>query len=104
VLTALQEVEDALSNDAAEQRRAAALQRSVQAARGAIELARQEYRSGLTNFTTVLNAEGALFSAEDQSAQSSAALAQDLVALYKALGGGWNETDFAAGDATTRAP
>ncbi len=104
VLTALQEVEDALSNDAAEQRRAAALQRSVQAARGAVELARQEYRSGLANFTTVLNAEGALFSAEDQSAQSSAALARDLVALYKALGGGWNETDLAAGDAATRAP
>ena len=38
------------------------------------------------------------------SAQSSAALARDVVALYKALGGGWNETDLAAGDAATRAP
>jgi outer membrane protein, multidrug efflux system len=97
VLTALQDVEDALANYAAEQQRLAALQRSLRAARAASDVARQQYRSGLVTFTTVLNAEAALNTAEDQTAQSNAAVTRDLVALYKALGGGWRE------DATVQA-
>ena len=93
VLTALKDVEDALSNDQADGLRLAALQRSLSAARSAADLARGQYRAGLIPFSTVLTTEAALYSAQDQTVQSDAALNQDLVALYKALGGGWSDTD-----------
>jgi outer membrane protein TolC len=68
-----------------------ALQRSLAAAGNAAAVARGQYRAGLIPFSTVLTTEAALYSARDQSAQANAALNQDLVALYKALGGGWSE-------------
>jgi NodT family efflux transporter outer membrane factor (OMF) lipoprotein len=89
VLTALQDVEDALSRIAADQDQVAALARSVAASRSAAGLARGQYRAGLTPLSTVLTTEAALFSAEDQQVLGDAALRQDLVALCKALGGGW---------------
>ena len=92
VLTALKDVEDALSNYQSDQQRLTALRRSLDAARGAAELARQQYRAGLIPFSTVLTTEAARYSAEDQAVQGGAAVRQDLVALYKALGGGWSET------------
>ncbi|HWE46711.1 MAG TPA: efflux transporter outer membrane subunit [Caulobacteraceae bacterium] len=89
VLGALKDVEDALSRYGAEQRRNAALGLAALSADRAYREAEGRYRSGLADFTTVLNSEGALFSAESQKAQSDGALATDLVSLYKALGGGW---------------
>ncbi|HEY3812556.1 MAG TPA: efflux transporter outer membrane subunit [Caulobacteraceae bacterium] len=89
VLGALKDVEDALSRYGAEQRRNAALAQAAATADHAYREAQGRYRSGLADFTTVLNSEGALFTAESQKAQSDGALATDLVSLYKALGGGW---------------
>lgn len=91
VLTALKDVEDALSHYQADKDRQAALHRSQSAARTAADVARGQYRAGLIPFSTVLTTEAALYSAQDQSVQADAALNQDLAALYKALGGGWSE-------------
>ncbi len=91
VLTALKDVEDALSRYQSDKDRQAALHLSLSAARTAAGVARGQYRAGLIPFSTVLTTEAALYSAHDQSVQADAALNQDLAALYKALGGGWSE-------------
>jgi outer membrane protein TolC len=54
-------------------------------------IARQQYADGLVTFINVLGAETTLLAARDQLIQSRQALAQDLGAIYKALGGGWDE-------------
>jgi NodT family efflux transporter outer membrane factor (OMF) lipoprotein len=91
VLTALRDVEDALSQYQSDTDRQAALHRSLSAAGAAADIAGGQYRAGLIPFSTVLTTEAALTSAQDQSVQADASLNQDLVALYKALGGGWSE-------------
>ncbi len=89
VLAALEEVENALSAYAEEQLRREHLAAAVDAARQAETLARDQYRSGLVDFSTVLEAEKSLLSFEDQLSQSSGAVTANLIRLYKALGGGW---------------
>jgi len=89
VLTALQEVENALIAYAKEQERRTALIDAVSANRKAVELSTKLYTEGLTDFLNVLSAQRALFAAEDTLALSTRNLSADLVALYKALGGGW---------------
>lgn len=89
VLTALQDVQNALVAYAREQQRRAALVEAVAANRRALALATRRYNQGLTDFLNVLVAQGSLFSSEDQLVQSDRAVGTDLVALYKALGGGW---------------
>jgi outer membrane protein, multidrug efflux system len=91
VLGALKDVEDALTRYDAEQRRLQSLNRSLDAANGATTIAEQQYQSGTTNYLSVLTADNAVLSLQDQIAQSNVALAEDLVSLYKALGGGWSE-------------
>jgi len=93
VLTALQDVEDALTHCDADRTRQRALARQTDSARAAAELSRAQYRAGLVPLSTVLTTEAALLTAEDTAAQNNASTAQDVVALYKALGGGWSETD-----------
>jgi NodT family efflux transporter outer membrane factor (OMF) lipoprotein len=92
VLGALRDVEDALSRYGAEQQRNAHLRASVAAAARAYDTAADRYKAGLSDFINVLNAEGAVYTAENQLAQSDGQLDQDLVSLDKALGGGWTET------------
>ena len=90
VLSALQDVESALVNYAKEQTRYRSLLVAVTANRRAVELADELYRQGLVAFLNVLDAKRTLYSSEDDLTQSEANLAANLVALYKALGGGWN--------------
>jgi multidrug efflux system outer membrane protein len=54
-----------------------------------VSIARDRYKQGLTDFLQVLDAQRQLLSTEDDLAQSDQAIATNLVALYKALGGGW---------------
>ncbi|MHB8885781.1 MAG: efflux transporter outer membrane subunit [Methylovirgula sp.] len=68
-------------------------------ARAALGLARDRYNNGVAQFITVLDAERTLLQAEQQAAASATTVAIDLVALYKALGGGWEST-FPAAPAT----
>lgn len=89
VLNALRDVEDSLAAQAEESQRRQALAEGLQAAGTALQLALERYRKGLTSFLDVLDAERNRHAAESQLADSQAQLAADRVALYKALGGGW---------------
>lgn len=90
VLAALEETENALVNYATEQDRRDRLEAAVSADKTALELANVQYRAGLSDFLNVLQSERDLYANEDQLAQSQAAISTNLIALYKALGGGWS--------------
>jgi NodT family efflux transporter outer membrane factor (OMF) lipoprotein len=94
VLGAVQNAEDALVRYETEQQRFVALQDGVKTARQSTELALQQYRAGLVIYTSVLQAQSTHLTAEDNLAQSQAALTADLVSVYKALGGGWKDDDL----------
>jgi len=93
VLQALQEVDNALSAYADEQRRHDRLAAAARESQTALDLSRQLYGRGLTDFLKVLDAQRTLLSARQQLADSGTTLSTGLVTLYKALGGGW-ETRF----------
>ena len=90
VLTAFQDVENSLVTYAKEQERRKALLEAVTANRKAVDLATQLYIQGETDFLNVLNAQRSLYVSEDALVQSTRNLSTGLVALYKALGGGWD--------------
>lgn len=92
VITALQESEDALARYAADQQRWASATAAYNAANVSFTIANQQYASGLTDFTPVYQAQGALVQLQDQLTQADAQLATDVVSLYRDLGGGWSET------------
>ena len=89
VLVALEEAENAIAAYAREQQRRQSLGEAARSAEEAAKLAQIKYRTGLTDFGTVLEAERSLLSFQDQLAQSDGAVVTNLVKLYKALGGGW---------------
>ena len=90
VLAALEETENALVNYATEQDRRDRLDAAVSANKTALELANVQYKAGLSDFLAVLQSERDLAATQDLLAQSRASISTDLVALYKALGGGWS--------------
>ena len=92
VLQAWHDVDNALIAYQDEQRRRDQLELSVRADQQALSLAQDQYRSGLSDFLNVLDAERSLLNAEQQYADSTTTVSTDLVALYKALGGGWEST------------
>jgi NodT family efflux transporter outer membrane factor (OMF) lipoprotein len=96
VLSALRDAEDALTRYTNEQQRYVALQTALQSAQSSAALAENQYRAGLVTYLNVLTAQTTLLNAEDQLTQSRQQLAQNLVSLYKALGGGWSTTDIGA--------
>nr|WP_281355022.1 efflux transporter outer membrane subunit [Comamonas jiangduensis] len=89
VLTALQEVEDALVQLQGDKDRLVQLKIAEEAARYAQLLANQRYSSGLVDFQTVLDTQRTLLSSQDSVATAQASISTDYVRLYKALGGGW---------------
>lgn len=89
VLRAVEEVENAMIALVQEQQRAEALRRSVAAARDSLDKVEALYRSGLTDFQNVLDVQRSLSLQEDRLAVSEGQIIQDIIALYKALGGGW---------------
>ncbi len=88
-LSALEEVENALTAYHAEQKKRQILVDSVCADAEAVALANERYRKGLTNFLDVLTSEQNFYSAQSNLSTSEANLLTDLISLYKALGGGW---------------
>ena len=100
VLTALEEIENALQSYARGRELVEARQAAAEAARNAATLTRDQYTSGLTDFQNVLETERTLLSAEDSLATAQAGMRTNLITLYKALGGGW-ESNVALNDATT---
>ncbi len=91
VLAALQDVENALIAYAKEWEHHKSLNDAVVANRKAVQLATQLYTEGQTDFLNVLQSQGSLYLSETAFVQSDSSLSQDLIALYKALGGGWED-------------
>lgn len=89
VLTALEEVENALVAFADEQVRRQSLIEASQAAQRAADLAESQYLSGLIGFQIVLDAQRSLLSLQDQLSASDGEVTSNLIRLYKTLGGGW---------------
>jgi outer membrane protein TolC len=89
ILTALQDVENALIAYAKEQQRRLALIDAVTANRKAVKLSTLLYTEGQTDFLNVLDAQRSLYVSEEALVISTRSLSTYVVALYKALGGGW---------------
>jgi NodT family efflux transporter outer membrane factor (OMF) lipoprotein len=96
VFQAWHDVDNALIAYGAEQSRRDALQRSVEQNQRALVLARDRYTQGLSDFLNVLTQERSVLAAQQQLADSTVTVTQNLVQLYKALGGGWEESFPAA--------
>jgi multidrug efflux system outer membrane protein len=89
VLLALEETENALVDFNRQQERRDLLATSARASAKAADLARLRYQSGVTDFLTVLDAQRTVLAAQDRLAESETRTATALIAVYKALGGGW---------------
>ncbi|MCP8633595.1 TolC family protein [Pseudomonas mosselii] len=89
VLLALEESSNAFSDYGKRQQRLLALMRQSDASRKAAELASVRYREGTVDYLVLLDAERERLSAEDAQAQGEVELYSGIVAIYKALGGGW---------------
>ena len=91
VLLALEDTEGALINHSTARAREAALSDAAEASRVATRLAQLRYEEGVADFLQVLDTERTQLEAEDLLAQSRSDSATSLVAVYKALGAGWQE-------------
>jgi len=98
----LHEVENALAAYKSDRDRGVALASAVAQSRDALELARARYSSGVANFIDVLDADRSLQQNELALASNTTAISTDLVAIYRALGGGWEASTSRL--ATTMAP
>ena len=90
ILNALEEVENALVNYSQEQERRDRLSAAAKQSQLALDLAGEQYRAGLVDFLSVLDAQRELYANEDQLVQSQSIVTTNLVGLYRALGGGWS--------------
>jgi multidrug efflux system outer membrane protein len=93
VLTALQEVSDALTALGKLNEAETGQDRSVKALTDAVDRATDRYRQGLANYFEVLEAQQQLYPAQSTLAQIRRDRLLSYVRLYKALGGGWNLSD-----------
>jgi len=93
VLMSFEDVENSLVAYAKEQIRRRSLEDAVTSSRDSLHLANQLYSNGLASFINVLDAERSLYQAEDALVQSDKAVTQNLISLYKALGGGWEKLE-----------
>jgi NodT family efflux transporter outer membrane factor (OMF) lipoprotein len=93
VLKAIQDAEDALARYETAQRSLVDLQAAAQSAQSSVTLSHNQYQAGLVTYVNVLTSEQQYRQAQDSLAQGRQQLAQNLIALYKALGGGWNSDE-----------
>jgi NodT family efflux transporter outer membrane factor (OMF) lipoprotein len=98
VLVALGEVRDSIGAFAEERQRRTNLVEAVAAATQAVAFAQERYVQGVTDFQNVLDAQRTLASLQDQLASSEVAVATNVIALYRALGGGWAMAPAEPGD------
>ncbi len=91
VLTALEDVESALIAYAKDQPHRVALAEAVKSNQTAVDLSMKLYTAGEAEFLNLLTAQHNLYAAEDALVQADRAIDVDLIALYKALGGGWEK-------------
>jgi NodT family efflux transporter outer membrane factor (OMF) lipoprotein len=93
VLKAQQEVENGIYTFRLSRTEAAHLQRSVDEARKAVEIALLEYQQGTRDFTTMLNAQQYLYDSQNSHAIAAGNVSTGLVMIYRSLGGGWEIRD-----------
>jgi NodT family efflux transporter outer membrane factor (OMF) lipoprotein len=89
VLRAARELDDAASGFAYTRVQVGILRETVQAARRSLDIATVQYREGLVDFQRVLDSQRTLFSAQESLVASQGGVIQYLIAVYKAMGGGW---------------
>jgi outer membrane protein, multidrug efflux system len=104
VLVSFEDVENALTAYAKEQIRRQSLAAAAHANQEALEISRQNYRSGLADFLNVLESERSLYQTQDALVQSELAVSLNVVALYKALGGGWENGSHEVAKAASSPP
>jgi multidrug efflux system outer membrane protein len=97
VLTALEDVENALVSLRRNRERYIHLRTADEAARSAAQLARQRYAAGLVDYTDVVTTQRTQLTVSESLQSCEAEITTSLVQLYKALGGGWSTEDPAAG-------
>ncbi len=90
VLRALEEVQNALVAYGQEKMRRDRLLEAVNASQRAVDLVETQYLSGLTNFQNFLDSQRSLFRQQDELAESAGQVRNNLIALNRALGGGWS--------------
>jgi len=90
VLRAARELDDAASGFAYTRSQVGILRETVKAARRSLDIATIQYREGLVDFQRVLDSQRALFSAQESLVASQGGVVQYLIAVYKAMGGGWH--------------
>jgi NodT family efflux transporter outer membrane factor (OMF) lipoprotein len=89
VLQAARELDDAAIGFAQRRAQVEILAEAVQAARRSLDIADVQYREGLVDFQRVLDTQRSLFTQQERLASTQGDVVQSLIALYKALGGGW---------------
>ena len=89
VLRAAQEVEDAMTGFLRSKEEVEFLQDSVKASERAVQLALLQYRDGVSDYTRVLNTQEFLVNQEDSLTATKGNVARNAIAMYRALGGGW---------------
>ena len=89
VLQAARELDDAAIGFVQLRVQVAILDEAVQAARRSLDIADVQYREGLVDFERVLDSQRALFSQQERLVITRGGVAQNLITLYKAMGGGW---------------
>ncbi len=103
VLTALEETENAFVQYGKTLYQLKYLEQSAKAAEEALKLAMKRYNGGIENYLAVLDAQRVQLSTQSQLAQAQTRLATSLVAVYKSLGGGWeNEVKQVADEGKTK--
>jgi outer membrane protein TolC len=90
ILEALEEVENAMVSFEQEKQRLTDLNDSVVAAQKSVDLVRELYENGLTDFNNVLDMQRSLTIQQDLLAESQGEVANNLVRIYTSLGGGWS--------------
>jgi outer membrane protein, multidrug efflux system len=93
VLAALAEVESALVAFSHEQETRRNILEAVTSGKKAVTIVYGLYETGLVGFLNVMQSEQSLLQSQDQLTQSDQRLALSMVALFKALGGGWENGD-----------
>ncbi|MBU4524912.1 MAG: efflux transporter outer membrane subunit [Desulfomicrobium sp.] len=89
VLTAARETEDALSAFSRSREEVAFLEQGVASAKRSVEISMIQYREGLADFQRVLDTQRSKVQAQDQLTATQGSVLINLIATYKALGGGW---------------
>jgi NodT family efflux transporter outer membrane factor (OMF) lipoprotein len=92
ILQALRDVDSALVAYAHDQARRVSLSTLVTENQRAVGIAQSEYSNGIIDLLDVLEVQRNLYASQDALAQATQTVSTDLVALYKALGGGWENS------------